>query len=45
MQLKALGINNVADLAKASSKNIAKELKISPKTAKKWISSAKKIAD
>ena len=43
MQLKALGINSVDDLANASAKAIAKKLKISLKIASKWIESAKEI--
>jgi predicted flap endonuclease-1-like 5' DNA nuclease len=43
MQLKALGINSVDELATASAKNIAKKLKVSPKIVKKWIDSAKEI--
>ena len=42
-QLKAIGINSVDDLAKASAKTIAKKLQISPKITKKWIASAKKL--
>jgi predicted flap endonuclease-1-like 5' DNA nuclease len=42
-QLKALGINSVGDLAKASATTIAKKLQISPKITKKWIGSAKKL--
>ncbi len=42
-QLKALGINSVDDLAKASAKTIAKKLQISPKITKKWIASAKEL--
>jgi len=42
-QLKTLGINSVDDLAKASAKRIVKKLKISPKTVKKWIDSAKEL--
>jgi predicted flap endonuclease-1-like 5' DNA nuclease len=42
-QLKAVGINSVDDLANASAKAIAKKLKISPKTASKWIESAKEL--
>jgi predicted flap endonuclease-1-like 5' DNA nuclease len=41
IQLKALGINNAEDLAKASAKELATKLKISPKIAGKWILSAK----
>ena len=44
-QLKALGINSVDDLSKASAKTIAKELKISPKIVDKWIDSAKELVD
>jgi len=42
-QLKALGINSVDGLSKASAKAIAKKLKISPKTVQKWVASAKKL--
>jgi predicted flap endonuclease-1-like 5' DNA nuclease len=42
-QLKALGISNVDDLAKASAKTIAKNLKISPKTADRWVATAKEL--
>jgi predicted flap endonuclease-1-like 5' DNA nuclease len=42
-QLKALGVNSVDDLSKASAKTIAKELKISPKIVDKWIDSAKEL--
>ena len=42
-QLKALGINSVDELANASAKNVAKELKISPKIVAKWINSAKEL--
>jgi predicted flap endonuclease-1-like 5' DNA nuclease len=42
-QLKALGINSVDELSKASAKAIAKKLKISPKIVDKWISSAKEL--
>lgn len=41
-QLKALGINDVEDLAKASAKNLAVKLKISPKFTRRWIRNAKK---
>jgi predicted flap endonuclease-1-like 5' DNA nuclease len=43
MQLKAFGILTVEDLAKASAKDVAKRLKISPKIAEKWISNAKEL--
>ena len=42
-QLKALGINNVDDLSKASAKTVANKLEISPKTVSKWIASAKEL--
>jgi len=42
-QLKALGISNVEDLAKASAKNLAERLKISPKITRKWIEDAKEL--
>ena len=42
-QLKALGINSVEDLAKASAEDIAKKLQISSKITKKWIASAKEL--
>jgi predicted flap endonuclease-1-like 5' DNA nuclease len=43
-QLKALGINSFTELANASAKNLAKKMKISSKTTKKWINSAKELA-
>ena len=42
-QLKAIGINSVDDLAKASAADIAKKLQISSKITKKWIASAKEL--
>lgn len=42
-QLKALGINSVEDLSKASAKTIAKKLKISAKIVGKWITNAKEL--
>jgi len=42
-QLKAVGINNVDDLAKASANDLAVKLKISPKITGRWIESAKKL--
>jgi predicted flap endonuclease-1-like 5' DNA nuclease len=42
-QLKAIGINSVNDLAKASAEDIAKKLQISSKITKKWIDSAKAL--
>jgi len=44
-QLKALGINNVEDLAKALSKDLAGKLKISPKITERWIENAKKLLE
>ncbi len=44
-QLKALGINNAEDLAKASAKHIATKLDISPKITTKWIESAKELTE
>jgi predicted flap endonuclease-1-like 5' DNA nuclease len=43
LQLKALGINSVVDLSKASAQSVAKKLKISPKIVSKWIDSAKEL--
>ncbi|MBN1358709.1 helix-hairpin-helix domain-containing protein [Candidatus Bathyarchaeota archaeon] len=42
-QLKALGINSVEDLSKASAKTVAKKLKISPKIVGNWIANAKEL--
>lgn len=42
-QLKALGINNVSDLAKASAEDIAEKLQISPKITQKWIDNAQEL--
>ena len=42
-QLQANGINTLADLAKASSEDLAEKLSISPKIVKMWIGSAKKL--
>lgn len=44
-QLKALGINTLEDLAKASAKDLASKLQISPKTTGRWISEAKKLTE
>jgi len=41
-QLKAIGINSVADLSKASPEETAAKLQVSPKIVKMWIGSAKK---
>jgi predicted flap endonuclease-1-like 5' DNA nuclease len=43
-QLKAAGINDVEDLAKASAKNLAAKLNVSPKVTRRWIRNAKKLA-
>jgi predicted flap endonuclease-1-like 5' DNA nuclease len=43
MQLKALGINSVDELANASAKTLAKKLKVSPKIVEKWVNSAKEL--
>ena len=43
-QLKAIGINGIDELAKASAEDIAKSLKISPKIVQKWIAGAKELA-
>ena len=43
IQLKNLGIENANDLVKASVKTLAQQLKISPKTVKKWIQSANEL--
>jgi predicted flap endonuclease-1-like 5' DNA nuclease len=42
-QLKAIGINSVEDLAKASDTDLATKLNISPKITGKWIEDAKKV--
>ncbi len=44
-QLKVLGINSVEDLAKASAKDLAVKLKISPKITRKWIKNANKLVE
>jgi len=44
-QLKTLGINSVEDLARASAKDLANKLKISPKITEKWIESAKELVE
>jgi predicted flap endonuclease-1-like 5' DNA nuclease len=44
-QLKALGIDSVEDLAKASATDIAEKLKISPKITGRWIENAKNLAE
>jgi predicted flap endonuclease-1-like 5' DNA nuclease len=42
-QLKALGINNLNELAKASADEIAKNLQISPKITRKWVAAAEEL--
>jgi predicted flap endonuclease-1-like 5' DNA nuclease len=42
-QLRALGILSVEDLSKASAKDLAARLKISPKITDKWIQNAREI--
>ncbi|MGB9676465.1 MAG: helix-hairpin-helix domain-containing protein [Candidatus Bathyarchaeales archaeon] len=44
-QLKALGINTLEDLAKASANDLASKLQISPKITGRWISEAKKLTE
>jgi len=44
-QLEALGIHGIEDLAKASAKNLAKKLKLSPKITRKWIENAKTLVE
>ncbi|MEM3617404.1 MAG: DUF4332 domain-containing protein [Candidatus Bathyarchaeia archaeon] len=44
-QLKALGINTVEELAKASAKELASKLKISPKITQRWIENAKRLTE
>jgi hypothetical protein len=41
-QLKALGINSVADLAASSAEDIAEKLNVSPKRTSRWITEARK---
>jgi predicted flap endonuclease-1-like 5' DNA nuclease len=44
-QLKAVGINTVEDLAKASATDLAAKLKIAPYFTGKWIENAKQIVE
>lgn len=44
-QLKAVGINSVEDLAKASADDLAAKLKVSPKITKVWIENAKRLVE
>jgi predicted flap endonuclease-1-like 5' DNA nuclease len=43
LQLKKLGINNIDDLARASAKNLAKNLQVDQSTTQKWITRAKEL--
>jgi predicted flap endonuclease-1-like 5' DNA nuclease len=45
LQLKAVGINTVEDLSKASATDLATKLKIAPYFTGKWIESAKEIVE
>lgn len=45
LQLKAVGINTVEDLAKASATDLATKLKIAPYFTGKWIENAKQIVE
>ncbi|MEM3703428.1 MAG: helix-hairpin-helix domain-containing protein [Candidatus Bathyarchaeia archaeon] len=44
-QLKAIGINDAGELAKASAMELASKLKISQKIAERWIENAKKLVE
>jgi predicted flap endonuclease-1-like 5' DNA nuclease len=44
-QLKALSINSVEYLAKASAKDLAVKLQVSPKITRRWIRNAKKLVE
>jgi predicted flap endonuclease-1-like 5' DNA nuclease len=44
-QLRTMGISTVEDLAKASAKDLATKLNISPKITGKWIENAKGIVE
>jgi len=44
-QLKAIGINTVEDLAKASAEELSEKMKTTPEIAGKWIKEAKKLLD
>ena len=44
-QLEAIGIDSPKSLAKTSAKDLASELKISPKITKKWIEDAKRFTE
>ncbi len=42
-KLEKLGINNIDDLAEASGEDLAKQLKVDPSIAQKWIARAKEL--
>jgi predicted flap endonuclease-1-like 5' DNA nuclease len=44
-QLESLGINGIADLSKASAKELATKLELSPKITSKWIVHAKELVE
>lgn len=44
-QLRALGVSSRDDLAKASAKDLAAKLKISPKITRRWVRNAKKLVE
>jgi predicted flap endonuclease-1-like 5' DNA nuclease len=44
-QLQTLGINTIEELSKASAKDLATKLKISPKITGKWIDNAKELVE
>jgi len=44
-QLKAIGINTIEDLAKASAEDLASKLKVSQKITTNWIENAKKLVE
>ena len=44
-RLKALGISSVEDLSRASAKDLAEKLKISPKITERWIENAKRLLE
>lgn len=44
-QLKALGINTIEDLAKASAKELAEKMKTSPEITSEWIEEAKRLIE
>ena len=44
-QLRAIGVNTVEDLAKASAEELAEKMKTTPEITGKWIKEAKKLLD